>query len=75
MERLEMKTFSMVHMYLRGTRPPEVFTEETAPDWLTSKNTTRGATMDQRWFWEQHVLTLTVGQSIDTDFQTITRIQ
>jgi len=30
--------------------------------------------MDGRWFWTDHVLTLNVGDSVDTDFQTITRI-
>ena len=51
------------------------FTEETAPDWLTSKNTVKGSTMDDRWFWTDHVLKLEVGQSIDTDFSRITRIE
>lgn len=64
-----MKRFSMEHM-LGGV---ELFTEETAPDWLTSKNTIRGSTYDNRWFWNDHVLTLPVGGSIKTDFHTITR--
>jgi hypothetical protein len=54
---------------------PTVFSEATAPDWLTSRNTVRGSTMDHRWFWDDHVLTLQVGESISTDFQTITRIE
>lgn len=29
--------------------------------------------MDNRWFWEHHVLTLEVGQSVGTDFRTIER--
>lgn len=53
----------------------EEFTEETAPDWLTSKNTVKGSTMDDSWFWNRHVLTLNVGESVKTDFQTITRIE
>jgi hypothetical protein len=50
------------------------FTEADAPDWLTSKNTVQGSTMDARWFWTSHVLTLKVGESVKTDFQLITRI-
>lgn len=62
--------YEMTHLY--GTTVS--FTEETAPDWLTSKNTIRGSTMDDRWFWEKHVLTLEVGQKVRTDFNTITRV-
>lgn len=50
-----------------------MFSEANAPDWLTNRNTVRGSTMDHRWFWEDHVLTLRVGESVNTDFQTITR--
>jgi hypothetical protein len=49
------------------------FSENTAPKWLTCENTVPGSTMDDRWFWEKHVLTLEVGESIDTDFRRITR--
>lgn len=31
--------------------------------------------MDHRWFWNEHVMTLQVGQSVDTDFQTVTRVE
>lgn len=55
--------------------PAEVFTESTAPDWLTSVNTVKGSTMDHRWFWNDHVLTLKVGASINTDFRNIKRIE
>ena len=53
---------------------PLRFSEVDAPDWLTSRNTVPGSTMDNRWFWEKHVLTLPLGGSIDTDFHRITRI-
>ena len=53
---------------------PTEFTELNAPDWLTSKNTVPGSTMDNRWFWNDHILTLKVGQSKETDFRIITRI-
>lgn len=49
------------------------FNEQTAPDWLTSAKTVKGSTMDNRWFWTDHVLTLDVGQTVDTDFRTIRR--
>lgn len=66
--------FTMRHRFFESA-PPETFTEDTAPDWLTSCNTIPGSTMDSRWFWEDHVLTLKVGETVDTDFQTITRIE
>ena len=52
-----------------------IFTEASAPDWLTSCNTVKGSTMDSRWFWTDHVLKLQVNESINTDFQKITRIE
>ena len=55
--------------------PIRTFTESTAPDWLTSANQVKGSTMDDSWFWKDHVLTLEVGQSVETDFSKITRIE
>jgi hypothetical protein len=49
------------------------FTEKEAPEWLRFGGT-EGSTMDNRWFWKGHVMTLSVGQSVETDFQKITRI-
>lgn len=54
---------------------PMHFTEESAPEWLTSENTVKGSTMDDRWFWQEHVLTLEVGEHVDTDFTSIKRIE
>jgi len=69
-----VKRFSMKSRFESfGCLEPEIFTEDTAPDWLTSKNTIKGSTMDGRWFWTDHVLKLEVGASIETDFQVITR--
>lgn len=65
--------FSMINKLLMCDTE-EIFTEETAPAWLTSKDTIIGSTMDYRWFWENHVLTLEVGQLVHTDFRIITRI-
>lgn len=52
----------------------EHFNEHTAPDWLTGIKTRRGSTMDDRWFWNDHVLKLEVGQTIETDFRIIKRL-
>lgn len=64
-----------LRMLWQGPGNPKTFTELTAPKWLTSEETVKGSTMDQRWFWDQHVLTLAVGQHIDTDFSRIMRIE
>lgn len=71
--------FEMRHSCLRGTeyfnKEVEYFTEKDAPDWITSVNSIKGSTMDNRWFWSEHVLMLEVGQSIETDFRYITRVR
>ena len=51
------------------------FTCETAPYWITSCNTVEGSTMDKRWFWVDHVLTLKVGEIADNGLHKITRIR
>ena len=53
------------------------FTEhpDDAPTWLTSRNTVKGSTMDMRWFWEDHVLTLEVGEHVLTENNKIERIE
>jgi len=56
------------------TIAPIIFDEEHAPNWLTSKKSVKGSTMDQRWFWNDHILTMEIGQSIDTEFNCITRL-
>ena len=66
-----MKQFEMTHDIFNTI---EVFTQCDAPKWLTSEDSVKGSTMDNRWFWFDHVLTLGVGQSIETDFRKITRI-
>jgi hypothetical protein len=68
-----MKKFRLTHRFLSGIS--KEYTEDTCPDWLTSKNSRKGSTMDMRWFWERHVLTLEIGQTVETDFQTILRIE
>lgn len=71
MPTTEMR-FEMNHLIFKGN--VETFDESNAPTWLTSTNTTKGSTMDHRWFWERHVLTLKVGQSVETDFNRIKRV-
>lgn len=68
-----MKRFKLQHRGFVGMEA--VFDENKAPDWLTSKNTVPGSTLDMRWFWEEHVLTLDVNQSVNTDFHKIIRIK
>lgn len=68
----ETKGFSSRHKIFGSEKQ---FTELNAPDWLTSINTRPGSTMDYRWFWKDHCLTLHVGESIETDFHVITRVR
>ena len=49
------------------------FSEDTAPDWLRFGGV-EGSTMCNRWFWNDHIMTLKVGEEVKTDFQTIKRI-
>lgn len=63
--------FEATHVVYGTSR---VFGVDDAPDWLTSYNTVPGSTMDNRWFWTDHVLTLQVGQSVETDFHVIKRV-
>lgn len=62
----------MTHLY--ATIPTEIFDEHTAPKWLCEGGRI-GSTMDHRWFWNDHVLTLKVGESVKTDFRSIIRVQ
>ena len=64
-------TFRMKH---KSFETEVEFSEHDAPDWLTGVNTVVGSTMDTRWFWKEHVLTLNVGDFVETEFQRILRI-
>jgi hypothetical protein len=72
-ERLQpvVMCFSMTHLVFDVE--PENFTEDSAPDWLTSCKTIKGSTMDDRWWWEDYVKNLDIGESIESDFRKITR--
>lgn len=52
--------FSMTHNVFKNTKP-EIFDEESAPDWLRFGGK-QGSTMDNRWFWNDYVMKLKVGQ-------------
>lgn len=69
-----MKRFKLTKLWFNDLKEPEFFTEETAPSWLCDPKT-RGTTMDNMWFWEGHVLTLEVGQTAETDFSRIERVE
>lgn len=58
-----MKSFELKHSVFPNT--VSVFTEADPPSWLISK--------ENLWFYEQHVLSLGIGESADTDFNKITR--
>lgn len=57
-----------------GFVEPLLFNEETAPHWLKYGGK-KGSTMDNRWFWDECVITLNVGEHVLTDFQKIERIE
>lgn len=64
----------LFHMKHKVFRTNFNFTENEAPNWLRYGGR-EGSTMCNRWFWRDHVLTLEVGGSVDTDFWTIKRIE
>ena len=66
--------FKMTHSFFKSLEPV-YFTELNAPDWLTGENTIKGSTMDCRWFWKEYVLTLKIGECVNTDFNQICRIE
>ena len=67
-----MKTFEMKPRFFGGKS--RFFSKNTAPKWLTSENTIRGSTMDDRWFWNDYVLKLKIKENIKTDFHIIIRL-
>ena len=64
-----MKTFKITHVL----GAVSVFNEETTPKWLKYGGV-KGSTLDNRWFWDKHVMMLEVGQSVSTDFSVIERL-
>jgi len=64
------KLFEMKHNFFKNK---EFFTETTAPKWL--KGNGSKSTTDNRWFWNDIVNNLKIDESVNTDFNTITRIK
>jgi len=56
--------FSMQHRFSHSI---EKFTDNDPPKWLISKC--------YNWWYTEHVLVLKIGNTISTDFRTITRIK
>lgn len=56
--------FEMRHLFFKESSVT-VFDETNPPAWLTHR--------ENLWWFNDHVLKLEVGQSIDSDFQQITR--
>lgn len=67
-----MKEFEMSHRFI--TCKVEKFTEESAPHWLKFGGV-EGSTICNRWFWNDYIMKLEVGETIDTDFRTIKRMK
>jgi hypothetical protein len=66
-----MNKFKMTNTITKTVRE---FDEETAPSYLKLGGRI-GSTMDMRWFWNNHVMTLKVGETVATDFNIIERIE
>lgn len=60
---LPLKRFKFVNLFHKVA---EEFNENELPEWVTHK--------ENKWFLDRHVMKLKVGDSIDTDFQRITRV-
>lgn len=70
--RIQKKKFQIKSLDIHGEG--SFFTEDTAPSYLRFGGR-KGSTMDNRWFWDEHVMKLEVGQSVCTDFSRITRVE
>lgn len=57
--------FSMSHLMFIGDH--DIFTSDNPPRWLKHR--------EYKWWYESHVLKLQIGESIDSDFQKITRLE
>lgn len=67
-EQPKIKQFKMTSLFFQvipGVKS-KFFDEHTPPWWLDHK--------EYRWWFDKYVLTLDVGESVDTDFQHIERI-
>ena len=66
-----MKRFSMKHKDFENGELK--FYEYNAPKWL-KEGGRKGSTMDTRFFWNNVIMKLEVGETAHTDFREITRI-
>lgn len=60
-----MKRFKMTHLFFPNCI--KEFDESNPPDWLIHKGF--------KWWWDDYILTLEVGQTRESDFQKIERIE
>jgi len=60
-----MKKFKMIHHIFENSL--EYFTDESPPKWLIDR--------EFKWFYDGYVMKLEVGNSVDTDFRKIERIE
>jgi len=60
-----IKLFKMKHLFF--TDRCSTFTEINPPTWIIHR--------DNHWWWQEHVLTLDIGKSIDSSFNRITRVK
>lgn len=58
------KEFKLEHLFFKGD--VQYFTELNPPVWLVS--------LEYKWWYKSHVLKLELGESIDSDFRRITRV-
>ena len=66
--------FESTHLVFKRATPVR-FSENNPPDWLTGRAYPPDSTMANSRFFEDYDCTLKVGESVNTDFQKITRIE
>lgn len=69
-----MNNLSVFEMSSNITNERVEFSEDTAPNWLRFGGV-EGSTMCNRWFWNDHIMTLKVGEEVKTDYRIIKRIK
>ena len=58
-------TFKMTHLFFKHV-PPTIFDEDNLPEWLNHKAF--------RWWYDDYIAKLEIGEHRDSDFQRIERI-
>lgn len=67
-----IKEFKIEHLFF--DEGVDVVNENTAPPWLKYGGP-KGSTTDNRWFWNDMVMNLRLGEIVCTDFRKITRVK